>query len=343
MRLNYKSQAKGQVQTFPCIASLPGLAFSWPTSWGSPLIAVKCSSDGTLHYADDNLVGKTIRCRTCGVTLKIESPDQSSSIATKPEPIDASADRAVPVGAPRDPGTNSAVSGKAARWGYILGGAGLGVGMFLLFLVSWENNPSSVSTQIQTGSSPSVSEHSRESSSGSRAPSAVRHAPSVEPVRAKTGAEGSVNGTLPPCAQGREPSRLRTGERIEPDGEMSGQSNIRIVNASDLDVVVRLVDSVTGKTSRFVYVQAENSFAMEGIEAGAYMVRFQYGKDWIPECNGFIRDCVYGEFSDPFVFFDDRIRFYTVTLSPSIGGRSRTRRIDRTKFLDGDQSTRNYP
>ena len=113
------------------------------------------------------------------------------------------------------------------------------------------------------------------------------------------------------------------------------------MNAGDRDVVVRLLDSVTGKTSGFVYIQAGDSFAMEGIEAGAYKLRFQFGKDWIPNCHEFVRDSVFGEFSDPLVFLDDRIRFYTVTLSPSIGGVTRTRKIDRRKFLEGDQSTLN--
>lgn len=308
------------------------------------MIAVKCSSDGTLHYANDDLVGKTIRCRTCGATLTIGSPDQSSPVEIKPEQVDLGAGQAATVEAPREPETKIAKSEKVAPWGYVLGGSGLGVIVVLLLLIYWPNKPSAVSTHTQTErDSHSVAEDSHEPSSGGRTPSDRRRSPGAESVQAKPGAEGSANGPLPPCAQGREPSRLKSGERIEPDGEMSGQSNIRIMNASNLDVVVRLVDDVTGKTSRFVYIQAGNSFAMEGIEAGAYRVRFQFGKDWIPECHGFVRDSVYGEFSDPFAFFDDRIRFYTVTLSPSLGGNTRTKEIDRRKFLEGDKSTRNSP
>ncbi len=120
---------------------------------------------------------------------------------------------------------------------------------------------------------------------------------------------------------------------------MSGQSNIQVLNAAGLDATVKLVDSVTGKTSRFVYVQAGHSFSIEGVETGAYLLQFQFGSDWIPECHQFIRDTVYGEFADPFVFLDDRIRFYTVTLSPLVGGRTKTRKIDRTRFLAGGQGT----
>jgi len=143
-------------------------------------------------------------------------------------------------------------------------------------------------------------------------------------------------GPLPPCAQGHEPKHLKTGDRIEPDGRKSGESNIQVMNRSNLDAVVRLVDNSTSKTSRFVYVQAGHSFALGDIEAGTYWVRFEFGSDWMPECRDFMRDSAYREFASPLVFVDDRVRLYQVTLSPVVGGRAAAKKVDRQRFLEGD-------
>jgi hypothetical protein len=109
------------------------------------------------------------------------------------------------------------------------------------------------------------------------------------------------------------------------------------LNAGAVDAAVKLADNVTGKPVRFVYVQAGHSFTIDGIETGAYLLQFQFGKDWIPECHDFVRDPNYFEFTAPFVFLDDRIRYFNVTLSPVVGGKIRTRKIDRERFLKGDE------
>ena len=306
------------------------------------MIAVKCPTDGTLHYANDDLVGRTIRCRTCGATLTIGSQDQIAAEENKPGRTDQEIHRIETGEAQPETEATAELTKRTAPWGYVLGVAGLVACVVFLIFGYLQSRTSPVSTQIDTGNiNRSASEHSPESPSGDQTLSAVKHPPRAkQPETNLSGVESAYNPP-PPCAEGREPSRLPTGARIEPDGEMSGQSNIRIMNASAHDVVVRLADSVTGKTSRFVYIQAGESFVMQGIKAGAYKVRFQFGRDWIPNCHEFVRDCVFGEFRDPLVFLDDRIRFYTVTLSSSISGSTRTRRIDRRTFLEGDQSLLN--
>ena len=232
--------------------------------------------------------------------------------------------------------TDRATSQRVIPREYLLIGAGLGAVVLLLLIAFWPNNPPPDSSQTQPGGhGAAVPETSPEPSSGAPAPDLVKRATrEAKPAQAEPAS---------PCVQGHEPVRLKTGERIAPDGVMSGQSNIRIMNASGLDAAVKLVDSVTGKMSRFVYVQAGHTFAMEGVGTGAYLLQYQFGRDWIPECHEFVRDSVYGEFADPFVFMEDRIRFYTVTLSPVIGGKTRTRRIDRKRFLAGDQNTAASP
>lgn len=300
------------------------------------MIPVKCPKDGTLHYADESHVGRTIRCRGCGAILKIEPQDQLPSIEVTQEPVEAKAESTVTGEPLRERKTSGATSPRVIGWEHVWIAAGLGAIVLLLLIAFWPYEPTPVSSQIQSGShSAAVPETSPEPSSGGPAPALVKRATrEAKPVPAEPAS---------PCVQGHEPVRLKTGERIVPDGVMSGQSNIRIMNASGLDAAVKLVDSVTGKMSRFVYVQAGHTFAMEGVGTGAYLLQYQFGRDWIPECHEFVRDSVYGEFTDPFVFLDDRIRFYTVTLSPVIGGKTRTRKIDRKRFLAGDQDTAASP
>jgi hypothetical protein len=301
------------------------------------MIDIICPADGTLHYADESNVGKTLRCRTCGATLNIESQDQHPPIGIEQEPVEERAEARVTSEPRGEPKTEGARPQRMTRRVDLLIGAGLGATVVMLLIAFWPNDPPSVSSQIQSsGHNPAVRETSPEPSSGISAPALVKRTPNVKPVQAKPVLERNPLGVLPPCAQGREPLRLKTGDRIEPDGGTSGASNIRVMNAGGLDAAVKLVDSVTGRTSRFVYVQAGHSFAIEGIETGAYLLQFQYGRDWIPECHEFMRDSDYREFAAPFVFLDDRLRFYEVTLSPVVGGKTITRKIDRKRFLEGE-------
>ncbi len=303
------------------------------------MIPVKCPKDGTLHYADESHIGRTIRCRGCGAILKIEPQEEPPASEIQQEAVEGKAEPSVTGEPLPERKTNRALSEKVIPREYLLMGAGLGAIVFLLLIAFWPYNPPPASTQSPSaGNSPAVQETPSEPSPGVSGRTLEKRRAEVKPLETKPVPEGNPLRPLPPCAQGQGPLRPKTGERIVPDGVISGQSNIRVMNAGGLDAAVKLVDRVTGKTSRFVYVQAGHTFAMEGVEAGAYLLQFQFGRDWIPACHQFIRDSVYGEFTDPFVFLDDRIRFFTVTLSPLIGGKTRTRRIDSKRFLAGDQN-----
>ena len=296
------------------------------------MIDVICPADGTLHYADESSVGKTLRCRTCGKSLTVEAEDQRAPIGIKQE----LGEQKVEASTTGEPQVESKTERPRPptiihRIPPLLGAIALVAIVVMLLIAFWPGNPPPDSNQIpSSGTNPAVQETSPQ-------PAPAKRTPNVRPMKAKPALERNPAGAAPPCAQGREAVRLKTGERIEPDGGTSGASNIQVMNAGGLDAAVKLVDSVTGKTSRFVYVQAGHSFAIEGIETGAYLLQFQYGRDWIPECRQFVRSSEYAEFAAPFVFMDDRIRFYEATLSPVVGGRSLTRKIDPKRFLEGAQ------
>ena len=298
------------------------------------MIDVICPADGTLHYADESSVGKTLRCRTCGKSLTVEPEDQRAPVGIKQEPAEPKVG-ASSKGEPRvEPKTETPSAPRLIhRIPPLLGGAALLAIVAMLLIAFWPAGPPPDSNQVTTYS---INPAGR-NPSAEPALATVKRTPKAKPLKAKPVLEEKPSGAPPPCAQGREPVRLKTGERIEPDGGTSGASNIQVMNGGGLDAAVKLVDSVTGKTSRFVYVQAGHSFTIEGIETGAYLLQFEYGSDWIPECHQFVRSSEYVEFASPFVFLDDRMRFYEVTLSPVVGGRTLTRRIEPKRFLGGGQ------
>lgn len=119
-----------------------------------------------------------------------------------------------------------------------------------------------------------------------------------------------------------------------------------ITNGTGYDAAVRLVDSTTGRTIRFVYVQASAADKVSGIEPGSYRLIFTTGTDWVAACRGFMRASSYSEFEDELVFRvsstedEDSITTWTthgeVTLNPVFGGNAKTRKIDRRRFFEGD-------
>jgi hypothetical protein len=139
--------------------------------------------------------------------------------------------------------------------------------------------------------------------------------------------------------------RPENGESINPgpDEGTDGESSIKVINGSSVDAVLRLVNTETGRTARLIYIWVGNSISVEGIETGTYWVRFQSGKKWLPGPLDFGCDADYSEFEEPFSFPEDRVREYTITLNPVVGGTARTRRIDRRKFFEGDQYVRIAP
>jgi hypothetical protein len=297
------------------------------------VIEIVCPADRTLHYADASHVGRTIRCRSCGASLKIELQVEDPSLGREQGPEKKEWEPSVA----REPSKDFEIDGPSPskliwRPEILIGGV-LGVIVVMLFIAFWPSHASQTQTSSQY---PAVPETPSALKSNAPVPPAVRRIQNAIPMRAKPALEENPLGMLPPCAQGREPARLKTGERLKPDAGTSGQSNIRVLNGGGLDAVVKLADSVTGKTARLAYIQAGHSLTFEGVETGAYLLQFQFGRDWTSECNQFLRDSDPAEFADPFVFLDDRIRFYTVTLSPAVGGKTRTRKIERNRFLQDD-------
>jgi hypothetical protein len=142
---------------------------------------------------------------------------------------------------------------------------------------------------------------------------------------------------LPKCAEGQAPERLNTGERIEPDQGTSGESSLEVTNDPITDAVIRLVDTATNLTSRFVYLRAGDVYTIPGIEPGTYSLRFASGLDWFPTCAEFIKNGNIDEFPKPLVFEEGYKTTWKATLHGVPFGNARTNKIDKRRFLAGDQ------
>ena len=166
---------------------------------------------------------------------------------------------------------------------------------------------------------------------------------SVLPSKTPVSAENAV----PLCAQGQPVEHLTHGQKIEESERENGKSTLLVKNGTGHDAAVRLVDSLTGRTIRFVYVRAGNAYKVSGIEPGSYRLDFMTGSDWVSACRGFIRDPSYSEFEGNLVFKfsstenENEVTTWTthgeVTLNPVVGGNAKIRQIDRKRFFEGDQ------
>jgi hypothetical protein len=173
--------------------------------------------------------------------------------------------------------------------------------------------------------------------------------PSVVPNKG----EASLQDVIPPCAHAQPVERLSTGQKIEDGERKDGNSTLMVRNGTREDAAVRLVDSVTGRTTRFVYVRAGAEYKVLGIEPGTYRLDFATGSDWVTACRDFIHDTSYSEFERDLVFKfsstenEEEITTWTtrgeVTLNPIVGGNAKIRRVDRKRFLEGDRYVRLEP
>lgn len=146
------------------------------------------------------------------------------------------------------------------------------------------------------------------------------------------------NGAVPSCAKGERPTRLSTGQRIEPSEGIGGLSELTLRNGTERDAAVRLVSQDSSRTTRFVYIRAGDSETLVEIEPGTYTLRFILGQGWLPACHDF-QQSDYFESGKPLVFTDDGEHYdvIDVTLNPVLEGNLRRMQIDKRHFFEGDQ------
>ncbi len=138
-----------------------------------------------------------------------------------------------------------------------------------------------------------------------------------------------------PRREERPPISLPTGTELKQLGGRRGPGALTVDNGTDRDAVVKLVEErVPPRTRQTVFIRARESWTIEGVPRGRYVLRFALGADWDEEANRFLVKPVYFEFADHFDF--TRYGAFTVTLHRVSGGNAPANPITPDLFEASD-------
>lgn len=127
-------------------------------------------------------------------------------------------------------------------------------------------------------------------------------------------------------------------------------NSLKVMNRQDLDAIVCLTNSLTGRTIRNEYLKAGDSFTMQNVPNGTYYLKTFGGKNWNPDSllfDGKLRgwfdtDAYFMTSDEPsdMIRMDqyddgDKINYstYTITLYPVTGGNMESRKINPEDFF----------
>lgn len=153
----------------------------------------------------------------------------------------------------------------------------------------------------------------------------------------------------------RQPISLATGTPVGLSSVPLGRGNLRIVNGTPLDALVKLgayAEDGRPRASLYVklYVKAGEEFTINDIGEGAYRLAFSLGIDWDQATEGFRKDKAFTLFDEPIEFKEireveeisegekrgTRIRIKAVTAVATLhavpDGQAKTSSIDEQAF-----------
>ena len=142
---------------------------------------------------------------------------------------------------------------------------------------------------------------------------------------------------------GRFPSDMIPGNGVElHQVTRYGIGELSVDNGTEFDAVVKLVDARTMRTERMMFVRSGSRASLGRIYAGTYLVRFTTGYNWQATSQTFERHARYLQFGETFDFEEipqtDRVLYssYEVTLHPLRGGNIETTPLTEEEFLRTD-------
>lgn len=101
----------------------------------------------------------------------------------------------------------------------------------------------------------------------------------------------------------RQPISLATGTPVGMSTVPLGRGNLRIVNGTRLDALVKLGEYTEHRRPlALLYVKAGEEFTIHDIGEGGYRLAFSLGMDWDQDTKEFRRDRIYTVFDEPFEF-----------------------------------------
>ncbi len=268
------------------------------------MITVKCACGETYH-ADEQHVGRRIRCGKCGTLLEIVAVPRGRDVVGSKAQADSS-----PQGPSVRPGEVRPRSPSRPTWRGWPVVAGV-FGIVLIFWVAYRMNqprgqPSGTPPRPEAVSEPSV------------------------PPPSVTGPSASP----PPVAKlGIRP--LSGTELCRRHG--SGLGRVRIDNGTGYDAVALLVDCATDSARRAIFIRAGEAASINSVSPRRYHLRFQLGSDWLAE-RRFNRVLGTSEFDEVLDFKeteqDGATNYHTfeVSLQPVPQGNALTHEIPDERF-----------
>ena len=135
----------------------------------------------------------------------------------------------------------------------------------------------------------------------------------------------------------RSANSLPTGTKCSasiPAQANSGRGELEAINGTGLDACVIVLDSNTQERVRMVYVKSQDSFTLGHLNPGNYNVLFATGVDWDNTGEHFNRNASYFEFGKVLSFEEEGRSYeqHTITLNPVANGNVHLRSISEAEF-----------
>jgi hypothetical protein len=132
----------------------------------------------------------------------------------------------------------------------------------------------------------------------------------------------------------RSANSLPTGTRITHDQATAGRGELEAINGTRFDACVIVLDSNTQERVRKVYIKSQDSFVLGHLNPGNYSVLFATGVDWDDTGEHFNRNASYFEFGKVLSFEEEGRSYerHTITLNPVADGNVHPRSISEAEF-----------
>ncbi|KAM3102031.1 hypothetical protein ACKFKF_05725 [Phormidesmis sp. 146-12] len=148
----------------------------------------------------------------------------------------------------------------------------------------------------------------------------------------------SVSSLHAPILISRTSGSLPNGTNITSPQNKRGRATLRVINGNRFDAAIKLVDRTSGKTLRFVYVQANREVTLSGIPSCTCTLKFTTGGGWDQNARKFTRNSVFYKFDDPLNFRELRSGLrtrwvnYTARLNRGADGNAPSTAISERNF-----------
>lgn len=274
------------------------------------LLSVHCTC-GETYTSEDWYVGRKIRCWKCDRIIVIEKPGPTSQSQA--------------------PASGSCHSRrKFAAW--------IAAGLLLaLFVLGRLSNSEQVKEVQQSRSDASLT------LSPDPSPSPNSSFTSLNDLLARAGASPNGDWTshqVPDSGALRSLDAPANGAELARQRGPKGYAELLVSNGTSYDAAVKLVDSATNKTHRFVYVRAHSEVTIGKIGACECILKFSSGGFWDRGQNKFLLNPAFFRFDEPLAFkrtISGNKAFwngYRVTLHPVAGGTAQTAAMTESEFED---------